>query len=710
VRRAAALRLLAAFALVFLATRLVHLMALPPFADETIHVDWALKVAQTGRLLGISDGGRYLPIWLDAVVASRASDPVKAVRMLSVVFGLAAAVALAWLGRVVYDERAGLLAAVFYLLIPGALLYDRMALAESLLAALVLLGLGASARWAQSGRLAWGLLAGVVVGAAAITKLYGALLVLAPPLCALAFRPPPQRRGLWAQLPAVHGAALGVMLPVLLELQATAQFVVLNAWPFHVLPARPVSLLHNLRLAVIWQVQYLTPLVAILVLAAILHALRRRAPGDRVLLPFWAAWTAFFVITGGHDWFPRYLFPVLPPLLLVAAQRIVQASDRLAEALAAPRWRAQAPALVAGLVLLSCGRTDWQLLTDPARAALPGLDRWQYVTDWPSGYRLGEVASFLEGAGQAIILRDYRSGPLLEGLNLRLRRDRLNLRFTDVDLRREGFAVVAARLSSSPAPVMLALEQPVAHRLLLALDGHGLARPLAFFVKPGRLRGFEIHCVAGSCPMPDEPPRPSAPLPALRILGIDEPGAIEEARRCSASEGDADMGACLRALGLGLTPARAAEVEYELGGHLAVERRYEEAIAAYREAVRLLPSDVDQSLAYAAALEALGRHDEALAVVEDARRFAPEEPEVWAHLGWNLAHLGRAGEAEVALREALARAPQHAGLHSDLGVVLLLTGRGPEAVAELRQAVSLEAEGLRQRYNLGVAIARPGSR
>ena len=78
-----------------LLTRLPHLTRLPVFLDEAMHLDWAFRTAATGQLVGHTDGGRYLPIWVYALVAGHATDPLRAARLCSVVSGLAADVVAA---------------------------------------------------------------------------------------------------------------------------------------------------------------------------------------------------------------------------------------------------------------------------------------------------------------------------------------------------------------------------------------------------------------------------------------------------------------------------------------------------------------------------------------------------------------------------------------------------------------------------------------
>jgi hypothetical protein len=214
---------LGAIVALHLLTRLVDLMRLPVFLDEAMHLDWAFRTASTGQLVGHTDGGRYLPIWTYAVVAARAEDPLRAARLCSVASGLAAALGLAWLGRLLGSPQAGLLAAFLYVAAPFTLLYDRMALVDSLLSALLIYALVFSVLWARTARRLWAIGLGLVAGAAGLTKLPGLLLLSLPAAVALSSRSS-RRPMLRRQLAWAYGIAFVLLLPLYLDLAGTGRF------------------------------------------------------------------------------------------------------------------------------------------------------------------------------------------------------------------------------------------------------------------------------------------------------------------------------------------------------------------------------------------------------------------------------------------------------------------------------------------------------
>jgi Flp pilus assembly protein TadD len=697
----------AAIAAAFVLTRLTNLDVLPVFLDEAIHVDWAFRTAETGRLLGVADGGRHLPIWIYSVAAAPAADPLIAARSCSTAFGFATLAGLVFLGRRLHGSAAtGLLAGALYVAAPSALLYDRMALADSLLAALVVWSLAFGERWASTGRLSWGLGLGAVVGAAAITKLYGALLLFVPPgFLASGLGP---ARPLRRQLPWVSAVALVVGLPLFLDHVSTLGFVRENLWLFRRGPNATVRLARNAGLVALWTVDYLTPVGAIVLAAAVLIGIARGARAGRVLLAVSLGWPAFFIAAGGRDWFPRYLHPALPPLFVLAADGMRLLGSAAGARTGRP-WAALAvPAVGLAVFALSAATVDVDLISDPARAALPGLDRFQYVEGWPSGYRLSDMVAFVEGrsrVGPVTVLRELRSGPLLEGLDLYVR-GRAGIEIVSTELRPEALHATLERLDGWPGEALLALDQPVEPALVLTLAGTDAGPPVAVFRKPGGRQQLELHRVLGrerSGSVPPAPPQVSAPaIPPMWLMRL-RVGWEDDASLCALEDPYLSPEPCRRSLAPG------AEPRYHLGRLLIRQERFEEAVAVLEEAIRILPGDLEQHLAHVEALEALGRHAEALESLREAEPEAPGSADLHHRKGFNLARLGRRDEAEAALRRAIDRDRSRAAFRNDLAVVLCGGGRFEPAVHLLREAVRLDPEDAHARYNLAAALTVAGA-
>jgi tetratricopeptide (TPR) repeat protein len=117
-----------------------------------------------------------------------------------------------------------------------------------------------------------------------------------------------------------------------------------------------------------------------------------------------------------------------------------------------------------------------------------------------------------------------------------------------------------------------------------------------------------------------------------------------------------------------------ARVHYNLGNILQGQRRLDEAVASYRQAVRIDPAHA------------------------------------WAHnnLGIALKELSQFQEAVDSFRQAIAVKPRYVDSHYNLGVCLMESGRLQEAVAGFTQALALNPSHVAARCNLGMTFKRLG--
>jgi protein O-mannosyl-transferase len=114
-------------------------------------------------------------------------------------------------------------------------------------------------------------------------------------------------------------------------------------------------------------------------------------------------------------------------------------------------------------------------------------------------------------------------------------------------------------------------------------------------------------------------------------------------------------------------------------------------------------------------LDALGRHDEALAQYRETLRIEPGDRNGEANYaqasfakGERLFNAGHPDEALSAFREGLHYSSGNALAHSYVGAILTERGDLPGAMAEFRQALALNPSLARAYMGLGVALARSG--
>jgi len=189
----------------------------------------------------------------------------------------------------------------------------------------------------------------------------------------------------WKPLALAYAVCLIVVAaPALYFFRHTTQFEAKAAHDFE-----PLALAReNLALAFEWLWGWWTPPLCVAGAAGALLALRRRGGRERLLALAVLVPIVPYVLLA-YDWFPRYILLASPPFLLLAARALTLGTARLR----APRL---ALAIVVAAALVPALRFDALLLSDPAVAPIPGLDGFQYVWGWPSGYGWDEALRLLD--------------------------------------------------------------------------------------------------------------------------------------------------------------------------------------------------------------------------------------------------------------------------------------------------------------------------
>ncbi len=144
-----------------------------------------------------------------------------------------------------------------------------------------------------------------------------------------------------------------------------------------------------------------------------------------------------------------------------------------------------------------------------------------------------------------------------------------------------------------------------------------------------------------------------------------------------------------------------------LGNTLMRSDRVEEAIAHYREALKVNDDYSEAHNNLANALAGQGRWDEAVAHYRWSLRVQPDYAEAYYNLGSLLAKRGKLDEAILQFRRALA-ITDYAEAHNNLGNVLSRCGRFDEALAEYQRALEINPDFADAHCNLGNTLARRG--
>jgi len=168
---------------------------------------------------------------------------------------------------------------------------------------------------------------------------------------------------------------------------------------------------------------------------------------------------------------------------------------------------------------------------------------------------------------------------------------------------------------------------------------------------------------------------------ALRLQGkFDEAvAALREALRLEATS----------------APAHAA-----LGLALQGQRNSTEAVASYREALRLDPDLIDAHNGLAVLLAREGRLDDAVVEFREMTRVDPDSAIGYYNLAIALADLDRDVESAAALREVIRINPNHYNAHYNLGEMFRLEGKYDESAKQFREYLRLAPATPQTRRNI----------
>lgn len=380
----------------FLVSRLYNLLLIPLFTDEAIYIRWSqiARLDASWRFISLTDGKQPLFIWLTMVAMKFISDPLLAGRLVSVGAGLATMVGLILLTRELFKNLwCGFLTALVYIIFPMALIYDRMALYDSLVGTFTVWSIYLSVLLVKRLRFDLSLLLGIVLGGGLLTKSSSVFSIYLMPFNLILFNFRQNKRWLkfftWVGLTAV-AVIMAYSYQSILRLSPFFHIIgeknnvfiySLKEWQTH-----PFRFFYGNFLGLWdWFLTYLTwPLISLMALSFLAFL---KFTKEKILLFFWFIIPFTSLALFGKVLYPRFiLFMILPllPLVALALFRIYE--------LVKNKFLFFALCLILFFWVL---RSDFLILTDPAIAPVPRSDLEQYLNGWPAGGGVNDVISFL---------------------------------------------------------------------------------------------------------------------------------------------------------------------------------------------------------------------------------------------------------------------------------------------------------------------------
>lgn len=385
----------------YLFTRLVSLTVLPMFTDEAIYIYWA-KFIQTNHsnwFISLTDGKPPLLIWMISLLLTvlPADWYLVAGRLPSVFAGTVTIVGLWTLCRHLFPKTVvAPVAVVLYILSPFALTYDRLALYDSLLASTMVWSIYFALRTADTHKhtdaYAWGLTIGLGFLSKSPAVMYWMLL---PALLTVSNI---KRSFAWTRFAvnAVTASSIAILIQSTLRVSSVYHLMDAKNSQFQ----RSISAIlqdpfHNvhsqLRTLVVWQAEYVTPVVFITAVLGLLLLVRHRPRLAMILAGLWILPLMAFAVVASII-FPRYIFFTVIPLYICAAFAFEYAMALVN--------RDKQVIIRIFLILVMTAQanvTILTLLTNPAVATgIPETDYEQLVSNHPSGYGLTTVYQRLD--------------------------------------------------------------------------------------------------------------------------------------------------------------------------------------------------------------------------------------------------------------------------------------------------------------------------
>lgn len=382
----------------YLATRLINIKIIPIFTDEAIYSYWAQVALHdpAHRFISLEDGKQPLFIWLAAIFQKFIADPLIATRLVSIAAGAGSLIGIYLLSRQLFNQKVATLAAFLYVILPFTLLYDRMALFDSLLTAFGIYAIFFSIRLAKEPKLEGALLSGLAIGAAMITKSSGNFFLYLLPFSLLLadFK---EKRLKAHILKWTFFAAITFLISQIIynSLRLSPLFYIIarkNSGfirsPQEVLTSPFEFVWSNIASLVTWIITYLSPIIFLLFVGCLIYGFVKRAKAIiylaiTVLAPF-AAEVLFNKVL-----YPRFILFYFPPIIILTAFALTTIIEKF------QKYKKFAIAALA-LVLIMPISTSFNLITNPVNANIPSSDAGQYLNNWPAGYGVGEIVSFLQ--------------------------------------------------------------------------------------------------------------------------------------------------------------------------------------------------------------------------------------------------------------------------------------------------------------------------
>lgn len=370
---------------IFAFLRFSNIYSVPVFVDEAIYVRWSqvMRSEASLRFLPMSDGKQPLFMWSTMPMFKLISDPLVAARTLSAFCGLGTLVGLSVLSYLFFQSTSiSLLTGLLYAVTPFTVFFDRMALADSMLAMFGVWVLVFFKQFLNKRTLDFAMLSGFAMGAALLTKspavfyFFWIGLVF---IFMVDFKKENKKSILNLLLGFFYIVTISIVMRSILKLGPNSNMAgernLDYLYTFKEVLSHPLSpLTGNLKTTLSWLWLLLTPPVFVS-----LFAITRKQNNKILLLLFCLSLLPLFAQAAvAKVYTSRYILFAVAPLILVAAHNLTKLNKYLV-----------------GLMLLSSAVISAKYIYMPEKVGMPYDMSTGYYQEWTAGWGQKEVADYL---------------------------------------------------------------------------------------------------------------------------------------------------------------------------------------------------------------------------------------------------------------------------------------------------------------------------
>jgi 4-amino-4-deoxy-L-arabinose transferase-like glycosyltransferase len=329
--------------------------------------------------------------------------------LVSVTAGFASLVGIWLLTKELFRKNSiAFIAAFLYIINPFSLMYDRLALYESLVSAFTIWNLYIAIVFVKNPRLDLAMIMGLTLGAGMLNKSSGFLSLYFLPFTLLLFdwksRDVKKRLFRWfvfvlcaAMLSQIYYSVLRLSPLFNMIKTKNAVFVYpMNEWLHH-----PFNFLFgNLNGLLDWTMNYLTlPIFISAMLSAVVFVKDFK---KKALLVIWWVAPLLGLALFARVLYPRYALFMCMPLFVLSATTIHWIVTRFGKKIIG--------IVLIGVFLFQSVVLSYLIITNPIEAPLPLAERSQMLDDWPSGGGIAEVNKFIGEKAKTGKLAVYTDG------------------------------------------------------------------------------------------------------------------------------------------------------------------------------------------------------------------------------------------------------------------------------------------------------------